>query len=179
MLRVWTAAAAAVMIVSPACAQAVRSEVVASNGVTVTVYADEFANRYEYSAPSIDVQDGFALVSKVDRGDTKGPIYLGGSFLYSGEWRYYDSALFRGGDAAEFTSTGREVGRCSSSRYSRPSCSLREGFRIDFTAEDVANRAQDGQLGVQIRAGRSAQAVLVSIPVSYIEAVREVSSRPR
>jgi len=172
-------AAFVVSLPADASAQSLRSEVTASNGVVVTVDSDEFANRYEYSAPQVAIDDGFVLVSRLIRADTIGPVYIGGGFIYSGDWRFYDSALFRGGDPAEFISAGRDVGRCSSSRYGRPSCTLTEAFLIKLTPKDVATRGVDGKVALQIRSGRTMATVLLEVPTSHFDAVMEVSARPR
>lgn len=181
MFRKLLIAASLALVAGTANAQSVKSTVVASNGVEVTVHSDEFANRYEYAAPPITLPEGFALIGRVDRGETKGAVDLVGAFVYNGEWRYYNSALYRGGDPAEFTSTGRNVGRCSAgrSRYSRSSCTLTERFRIDFSDDDIASHTQDGHIAIQVRATQSTDTVIISVPTSYIEAVNEVSSRPR
>ena len=157
-------------------AQSVKSTVTASNGVQVTVYSDEFANRYEYSAPSVDLTDGFVLVASIKKGGVATPVYLTGTLIYSGEWRRYNSALFRGGDPAKFIEAGREVGRCQASRYSRASCTLSEGFKIQITPAEISKYAQNGVLAIQIRA-QDTSTVMLQIPVSYFDAVAEVSKR--
>ena len=159
-----------------AIAQSVKSIVAASNGVEITVYSDEFANRFEYSAPSIKLNDGFALVATVKKAGVVPPAHITGAMVYSGEWRHYNSAIFRGGDAAEFTVTDRKVGRCSSYRYSGPSCTLSEGFRIELAPSDIQKHAQNGILAIQIRAQDTSTAI-IEVPVSYIDAVNEVAAR--
>lgn len=155
-------------------AQAVKSTVVASNGVEVTVYSDDFANRKEFTAPSVKVPDGTILVAALNRNGTKGVVGLTGYFVYSGDWRRYNSALFKGGDVATFRSTGRNVGRCSSSRYSRPSCILTESFGIDLTPAEIKAHEAAGILAVQVRAEDTSTAVF-EIPLAYIKAVAEVA----
>lgn len=157
-------------------AQSVKSVVASSNGVDVTVYSDDFAQRYEYTAPSISMAEGFVLVAAIKKAGSITPAYATGTIMYSGEWRRYTNAIFRGGDPAKFTVTDRNVGRCSSSRYSRPSCTLSEGFDISFTAADVKKYSQDGILAIQLRA-QDTSTVLVNIPVSYIDAVNEAVGR--
>lgn len=175
MKMMWLAVVA-LATAAPVAGQAVKSTVTASNGVEVTVYSDEFANRYEYSAPSIDVSDGFVLVATVKSGGKAPPPYLAGSFVYSGEWRRYHAALFRGGDPAEFIERGRDVGRCHSSRYSRPSCTLSESFRIELTPEQIKKHGQDGKIAVQVRA-QDTTATVIEVPIAYIDAVNEVAKR--
>lgn len=168
-------AAIGLVLAGPAMAESVKSEVTATNGVVVTVYSDDFAGRHEYSAPSVDFQDGYVLVSRVDAGGDEGSVSLRGSFIYSGDWRYYDAAIFRGGEEANFVENGRRVGQCHSSRYSRPSCTLIESFVMTVSAEQLAKHARDGKLEFQIRAGRTARSTMVSVPVTYFEAVQEVA----
>ena len=176
MLKSLGVVALALVASSPANAQAVESTVAASNGVEVTVYSDEFANRYEYSAPAVKLVDGFVLVSTVKKAGTVAPVQLVGAFTYSGEWRRYTSAIYRGGDAANYTDTGRNVGRCSSSRYSRPSCTLTEQFSIEVSSDDIKKHAQDGSLAIQVRAQDTTTALL-NVPLVYFQAVEEVSHR--
>lgn len=156
-------------------AQSVKSEVTASNGVQVTVYSDDFADRKEFSSPWIDSGDGKLMVATVRKAGTSQPIVLSGFFVYSGEWRRYSSALFKGGDPAKFTSEGRNVGRCSSSRYSRPSCTLNESFSIALTAADIKKHGATGTIAVQVRADDTSTAVF-EIPVAYIKAVAELAN---
>lgn len=161
---------------SAAEAQSVKSTVTASNGVAVTVYADEFANRYEYTAPSITAGDGFVLVATVKKAGVAPPPHLTGAFIYSGEWRRYNSAIFRGGSPAKFIEESRNVGRCSSSRYSRPSCTLTESFKIELTPTDIAKHAENGKVAIQVRA-QDTSTTIIEVPVAYIDAVNEVAKR--
>lgn len=161
---------------SSAYAQAVKSIVTASNGVEITVYSDEFANRYEYSSPLIRAADGFVMVATVKKGGVAPPPHLSGFFVYSGEWRRYNAAIFKGGDTVNFIETGRDVGRCSSSRYSRPSCTLTENFKIELTPQDVKNHGHDGTLAIQVRA-QDTSTTIFEVPVAYINAVNEVAKR--
>jgi hypothetical protein len=160
----------------PVAAQSVRSEVAASNGVIVTIHADEFANRYEYSAPAINFPDfgGFALVVRTRQSGIETPIRIVGAIMYRGEWRYYRTAIFRGGVPAAYTRVAGDVGSCSGSRYSR-GCSLSEQYSIDLTPEEVTRHTQDGRLQIQVRAVQG-DPVMIDIPVSYIDAVTEVST---
>lgn len=176
MMKLVLAATVALATASPAYAQAVKSTVTASNGVEVTVYSDEFANRYEYSAPSIKSGDGLILVATIKKGGVAPPPHLTGFFIYSGEWRRYNAAIFKGGDTANFIEAGRDVGSCRSSRYSRGSCTLTENFKIELTPEDVKKHGQDGKLAIQIRA-QDTSTTIFEVPVAYIDAVNEVAKR--
>lgn len=162
----------------PAHAQAVKSTTTASNGVEVTIYSDEFANRYEYTAPSIKIDDGFVMVGTVKAGGTAAAANLSGAFVYAGEWRRYNSALFKGGDPAKFIEAGRNVGQCHSSRYSRPSCTLNESFKIEITPAELNKHAVDGKIAVQVRA-QDTTATIIEVPIAYIDAVNEVAGVKR
>ncbi|WP_140419448.1 hypothetical protein [Sphingobium sp. Z007] len=148
----------------------------ASNGVEVSVNSDEFAGRHEYTAPLIKLPDGFVLVAGVKKAGISGAAFLTGYLAYIGEWRRYSSALYRGGNPAKFTNTSREVGRCHSSRYSRPTCTLSEGFKIEVSAEDIRQHAQNGTLSIQVRADDTST-VMLEVPVSYFDAVNEMLKR--
>lgn len=176
MLKVLWIAAIALATASNAQAQATKSVVVASNGIEVTVYSDEFANRYEYSAPAIEADDGTILVATVKKGGVAPPPHLTGFFIYSGEWRRYSTAIFRGGDVADFVETGRDVGRCYSSRYSRTSCTLTESFKISLSSEQARKYGQDGSIALQVRA-QDTSTTIFEVPTAYIEAVSEVAAR--
>lgn len=177
-MRYFSIVALIVLLVSsPAFAQSERSTVRASNGVEVTVYADSFASRYEFSAPAVRSGDGFVLVARVNEGGRPGAVHLIGSVVYSGEWRFYDRAIFQGGAEASFRPNGRDVGTCSASRYSR-GCSLTEGFVIDITLAQIRQHASNGNVAVQVRPSRSGEAIIFQVPVAYFDAVTEVSSRP-
>lgn len=154
--------------------EAVKSVVTASNGVEVTVYSDDFANRKEFSAPSVKVENGQVLVAAINKGGLKGTVELTGFFIYSGEWRRYNSALYKGGDAAKFVSTGRDVGRCSSSRYSRPSCTLTENFVINISPSEIKAHDVGGIVAIQVRAEDTSTAIF-EVPTAYIKAVAEVA----
>lgn len=175
---VWAIIALFVAMASPVGAQgssAVRSVTTASNGVQVTVYSDEFAGRYEYTSPSVDIPDGFLLIARVKTGDRAGPADLRGSIVYSDDsWRFYDNAIFRGGARAEFVSNGRDVISCRGSRSSR-GCSYSESFIINITPDELRQHAQNGILALQLRSNRSTNTVMVEIPTTYFDAVNEVA----
>jgi hypothetical protein len=168
------AVVASVMCSAPADAQSVKSTIQAANGVEVTVHSDEFAARYEYTAPTIDFPNlgGFALVARTVRGKETTPIQVVGSIMYNGDWRRYHSAILKGGEEVQATFNDRDVVSCRGSRYS--GCSLREGFRLAPTDQQIKKYAEDGQLQIQLRAA-AGEAMLVTIPVTYFEAVKEVA----
>lgn len=168
--------AATLLFSWPAVAQSEKSTRVASNGTEVTIYSDSFADRYEYSAPAIDLPDlgGYALVAKIVKGGVAGPLEIVGSIMYRGDWRYYSSAILRGGESVVATFDNRKVVSCSGSRYG--GCSLREGFRVLPTAAQIAKFGQNGAFDIQIRA-QAGPAVIISVPLTYIAAVNEIAKR--
>ncbi|MBB4797984.1 hypothetical protein HNP32_001708 [Brevundimonas bullata] len=173
MNKLFVGIALAASFALPASAQSVKSEVTATNGVVVTVYSDDFANRYEYSAPVINFPDGYALVARIVRPGITPKTNIQGSLSYRGEWRRYSTALFRGGAEASYNAGSREVVSCSGSRYGG-GCNLREGFSIDLAPAQIRDHTQDGVIDIQVRAQDTSTA-LIKIPASYIEAVNEVA----
>jgi hypothetical protein len=162
----------ATISISAANAQMVKSQITASNGIRVDLNSDDFANRYEYSAPVIDVSgspSGFVLVGKVKNKGILGGMTLQGAIMYGGDWHYYSSAVYRGGDPVDYKTTSRKVMSC---RYS---CTFMEGFMIDLTPKDVISHAENGMLAIQIRAQASADVFMLQIPTTYIDAVNEVA----
>lgn len=166
------------MAASGAQAQGQQSQVTASNGIVIDVNADDFAGRYEYSAPIIrfgEDNSSFALVARVRQARSPGAVHVQGVISYNGEWRFYEQALYRGGARANYRRVNGNVVSCRGSRYS--GCALSETFHLDFTPAEVSSHAQNGVLTVQIRA-RSGQPLMLNLPLNYIDAVTEVSNRP-
>lgn len=157
----------------PSWAEQVKST--ASNGVVIDVNGDDFAGRYEYTAPVIKLPDnsGFFLVAAIKKQGDAGRPFVTGSVYYTGDWRFYDQAVFRGGDRSEAIFTERKVLSCSGSRYGG-SCSHSESFQITPTAAQVAKYAVGGYLDVQISA-KGQGAIRISVPTDYLAAVAEVS----
>lgn len=154
---------------------AAETAVTASNGVTISVNGDDFADRYEYVAPSIDISDGNLtgafFVAAIKKGATPTINAYQGFVMYSGEWRFYKSAVFRGGDPVRYTRTDGKVGSC---RYG---CTLTENFSIQLSRAEIAKYAVDGIVQIQVRSQSSTQTFMISIPVAYITAVDEVKKR--
>jgi hypothetical protein len=181
-MRWLSAVAALALLFEPGwlLADPVRSVVAASNSVDITVYSDDFAGRYEYSAPQVQFDAGggnyivpsFFLVARIKTSSTLTPIELQGSIYYRGDWRYYESAIFKGGTSANYSSTGRDVVDCSGSS---DNCVLSEGFQIALTKPEIAKFQQSGVLEIQLRSRRDDTALL-NVPISYIEAVEQVST---
>lgn len=161
-------------LASSAEAQSVKSIVIASNGTQLTLYSDDFAQRYEYTAPSIDFEGmgGFALVAKVVKAKVTLPLEIVGSIMYRGEWRRYSAAILKGGESVDASFNDKDVVSCSGSRYG--GCSLREGFSLKPTQAQIIKYSEGGVLQIQLRAA-AGEAVLVSVPVAYIDAVNEVA----
>jgi len=149
-----------------------KTTVTASNGVVVTKSADDFAKRFEYSSPAIkarslhDAAVG-AAVTRVSAAGKLLDIHVQGYLVYSGEWRHFDHAVFRGGATVNYTKIGSEVGSC------RGGCTLVETFVIQLTPTEVAKYAENGSLPIQVRS-QGSDTALLEIPVSYIDAVNEV-----
>jgi hypothetical protein len=165
--------ALSILFAAPASAQMVKQPVTASNGIVVDVAKDDFAQRYEYVAPTIDIRApdgtmGAAFVAKIRRGAVLGSLNVQGFVIYSGKWRYYRTALFKGGAAVNYQRTKGDVGSC---RYG---CTLTEHFTMQLSAAEISKYAENGSIPVQLRAD-STETVLISIPVSYIKAVEEVA----
>ena len=164
---------AALVAAAPAIAESVKTTTSASNGVRVEVFSDEFANRYEYAGPDVGTDGSYAWVSRVDRAGAKGPISISGIASYRGEWRFYNSAVFRGGDSAEFVQGSRDVGSCSGGRYSR-GCSLTETYHVRVAPEQIEKYSVNGILEIQVRSQRG-EDIMLRVPVDQFAAVSEVA----
>lgn len=164
--------AMALHIGGPAFAQPKETTVVASNGVSISINGDDFSGRYEYTAPSIKFDGGFLLIARVKTSKGLGEVFGTGAFIYSGDWRRYNSAVFKGGEAVNFTAGEKSVGSC------RGGCTLSEMFEVRLTDAQLKKYAVDGVVTIQVRAGATAQTAMIDIPVSHFVALREVSSKP-
>lgn len=166
---------AALYAVTPAAAQMVETHVTASNGVIIDVNTDDFAARQEFTAPLIKIKvpgafvDSFGLVALIKKAGVNGKLAVQGSIIYNGDWRFYSSALFKGGDAAPYLSGAREVVSC------RGGCSFSEGYSIPLTTSDISKHAENGVLAIQIRPKASSDPIMLEIPTNYIDAVNEVA----
>jgi hypothetical protein len=108
----------AIVTIQPAYAAAVKSQYTAPNGVVVDVDTDEFAGRKEYASPFVEFQSdgegghGKAIVGEVfDDGKLRG-LTVQGFIFYSGDWRFYSTAIFRGGETTNYRRTGSKVVDC-------------------------------------------------------------------
>lgn len=161
-----------VAFASQANAEAVKSMLTASNGVEVTVYSDDFEGRYEFTAPAVRVGEiggtsAVALVARVLKTNVDTGTHVTGFVSYSGSWKFFEGAVFKGGEKVDFTRTDGKVGSC---RYG---CSLTESFNMKITPAQLSKYAENGMVPVQIRA-RSTDTILLSLPVSYFQAMNEM-----
>lgn len=157
----------------PASAEMTKTQYTAPNGVIVTVNTDDFAGRREFSSPEVKFNldgggEGGALVGRVFNEGKLMDLTIQGFAIYSGDWRHYSSAIFKGGVPAKFHRAGSDVGSC---RYG---CTLSEDFIIDITPEEAKAHAENGVVAIQIRGGPGATAIM-QIPESYFEAVNSVA----
>ncbi|WP_152528036.1 hypothetical protein [Sphingobium lactosutens] len=164
----------ALSVVPTASAQMVESSIVASNGLAVKVSTDEFAGRKEYSSGEFDIQGsgrqrGQFMVAKIIRPGQTARLSIQGFVTYSGDWHRYDSAIFKGGEAVEFTNIDRDVISC---RYG---CSYSESFIAFPTPQQIKKYAEGTIVPIQVRGENSANTLLLQIPLSIIAAVEEVA----
>lgn len=162
---------ASLLLISSAPALA-SEEVTASNGVIIKVNSDTFSDRYEYTAPVSRIEGGgFYIVASIKKGGVAGNVFITGSIFYDGDWRYYDKAVYRGGEVAPALFSGRKVVSCAGSRYG--GCTLSEGFQIEPTDAQIKENAENGFIPIQISAS-GIYPIILNIPLNYIEAVKEV-----
>ncbi len=168
--------AAALVMSLPANAASTKQQATAPNGVVLTVYADDFADNYEYSSPDVDIPgtQGKAWVSRTKKQGTWSEEKLVAYISYRGDWRYFNGAILRGGEALTTIEGGRDVVSCANSRYGS-GCLLSEVLLIEVTPDQIARHAVDGKLALQLSASRGSDIVL-EVPVSYFEALRLLSS---
>jgi hypothetical protein len=151
-----------------------KSSVTATNGVVIDVNSDEFSGRYEYTAPSIDIDQGGVrgafYVAAIKKGSTPTFEAYQGFVIYSGEWRFYTSAVFKGGDPVRYKRTDGSVGSC---RYG---CTLTENFTVELSRQEIEKYAEGGILQIQV-SSKSLDKFIISIPVKYFEALHEVAKK--
>jgi len=174
MKAILGASAAFSVICSPALAA--EQDFTASNGLVVSVSADDFRPNKDVSAPVIrDGKAGVSYIYAVRKLPSGSSLHLlQGLISYSGDWRFYDRAYLKGGEAAEFNSLDRKVGYCG--RYSR-GCSLSETFMVRFTDEQVAAAKAAGALAVQVGSPSAGVAIVLTVPLTHLDAVDEVANR--
>jgi hypothetical protein len=177
MIRVALIAASALALTAPATAESVKGKQLAANGVELETYIDDFAGKAEYDGPTIKFKlpeqylDSIAFVSRTKKGGTWGPTQLVVMMYYRGDWRFYNSAVFKGGEQAQVIEAGRDVLSCSGSRYG--GCSHSEALYVTVTPEQLAKYAENGQLQVQV-GGKAASGTVVTVPVAHFEALNAI-----
>lgn len=102
------------------------------------------------------------------RAKVLGELNIQGFFIYSGEWKFFTSAVFKGGDPVNYTRLGGDVSSC---RYG---CTLTENFFIKISDEEIKKHSIEGFVSIQIRS-KGLDTAILSIPVEYITAVNEVA----
>lgn len=160
-------------LAQPAHAEMTKTQYTAPNGVVVDVETDDFAGRREFASPAVEFKpdgggSGYAIVGRVFDSGKLRDLNVQGFITYSGDWRSYNTAIFKGGAAADFHSAGHDVGSCE---YG---CTLTENFVINITPEQARAHAENGVVAIQLR-GSSANTAIMSIPVSYIDAVAQTA----
>ena len=168
------------VIAIAAVAQAAERQVEATNGVVVSINGDEFDGKLEYTAPMVKFGNSmsFFLVAAVKKnGQKAGPIEIAGAVYYTGEWRHYSAANVRGGEAIQGSFNDRRVVTCSGSS-SRGGCTLLEGFQFTLTDQQILKYATNGYLDIKLQAVSSNEEPVIQVPLTYIQAVREISQRP-
>jgi len=172
-LRKFLCAPLLLALAQPAQGEMTKTQYTAPNGVVVDVETDDFAGRREYGSPVVEFKpdgggQGVAIVGRVfDEGKLK-DLNVQGFVMYSGDWRFYKTAIFKGGAPADFHSAGHDVGSC---QYG---CTLTEKFVIDITPEQARAHAENGVVAIQLR-GSSSNTAILSVPLSYIEAVAQTA----
>ena len=164
------------IVTSPAFAQFPegKSTAKASNGVSVTIQGDTFANRYSFVSPEISTKSEkrattFAYVTKLNNGDVKGDFAVIGFIIYTSQkWRYYNSALFRGGEAVDYVKLSSDVSNCSSA------CIYTERFSVRMTQEQTEKYTVNGKVDFQIGTEAEDDKVIISVPTKFIDAVNEI-----
>lgn len=154
---------------------AAESTQTASNGVEISVSSDEFADRYEYTAPAIkfgttSTDNGVIFLGRVKTSGILAPVTVQGLIMYKGEWRRYSTAIFRGGKEANLTRTSRDVVTCSS----KP-CVLSEQYMIDITPEQIKKYTVNGKLEIQLQS-QGTNIFMIEVPENYVQALLEVTN---
>ncbi len=173
-MRLLSMVLATILAITSSASLAEITRTTASNGVIVNMDIDSFANEYSYSSPSVNIDPTtYAFVLRSDGRVTIPSLISGASVYRSSHWRFYNSAIIRGGTQVTFVSTLREVQSCSSRMGD---CLYVEGFRIRMTPAQLAQATSNGMVEVQLRA-QNGPTLFYRIPVSHFEAVNEVANR--
>lgn len=153
-------------------ALAAEQSFTAANGTVVSLSTDEFRPNRDVTAPLIsDRKSGASYIYAYRvNNDGTGAHMIQGFVNYSGRWRFYDRAYLRGGERAEFSSMGRNVGYCG--RYG--GCSLRESFMVTLNDKQLASARAYGALVVQIGSSSPGAAAILTVPDTHLDAVDEI-----
>jgi hypothetical protein len=164
------------LLPQPVYAGMTKSQYTAPNGVVITVNSDDFAGRREYSSPDVNLTaddgHGTAMVGEVFNNGKLLGLTIQGLVFYSGDWRFYSSAIFKGGEPASYHRMDGNVNGCS--QYG---CSMAESFLIDITRDEARSHAEGGVVAVQVRSDHG-QTALVQLPLAYFDAVADVAGEP-
>ena len=151
-----------------------KSTVPTTFNVPITKWSDDFAGRYEFASPDVtfEIERGqlgqTASLSLVKRnGVVDGPNILV-MVAYGGDWQFYSSAIFKGGEAIAFEEGSRKVLSC------RGGCTMTESFFIKPTKAQLAKYGSTGNLTFQIRSKTATQAI-ITIPMVYFAAIQEAA----
>lgn len=169
-------AAMAFVLASSATAQdIVKSEITASNGVSVGITTIARANRREIYSPILEREGSEIYAERIDIDGTAGALLLKGSAYYRGRAHLYDKATFSNGDLAVFKRGPVEVRGCKPGPDNQPDCLWSEDFTVTVTSDEVAQHENDGMLEVELSGGPTLEKTRLSIPVAYFHAVVEVA----
>jgi hypothetical protein len=164
----------AIVASSAAQAQDAKSVVQTSIGVPVEKWSNDFAGHYEFASPEVHfaVPRGFgdqtAVISLTkDGGKVEGPRILV-MLAYNGDWQFYNSAVFKGGEPIAFTESQHRVIGCEGG------CTESESFFLTPTKAQLAKYAADGNLTFQIQS-KTATNAIITIPMAYYAAVLEAA----
>lgn len=171
---------ASLFISAPAMAE--KSIITASNGEKITVSVDDFNEKSEITSKAIDfgneaIPDGnlsfFVVASRKNGAGPAEDVFVQGYVMYRDDWHNYNVATFRGGDRANASFNERKVATC----VGGDKCLLSERFTIHFDKDDIEKHARSGVLEIKPGCETSDQEPIVRIPLTTIDAVREVANR--
>lgn len=173
-MRVAFCVLSAVLASSAAQAQDAKSVVQTSMGVAVEKWSNDFAGHYEFASPEVHfpVPRGFgdqtAVISLTkDGGKVEGPRILV-MLAYNGDWQFFNSAVFKGGEPIAFQESQHRVIGCEDD------CTESESFFLTPTKAQLAKYAADGNLTFQIQS-KAATNAIITIPMAYYAAVLEAA----
>ncbi|MBO9602573.1 MAG: hypothetical protein J7496_08705 [Novosphingobium sp.] len=175
--RAFAAVMGAAILASPGYGKPEKTEITAENGVSLTLYADEFADHFEYDSPEVAVPgaSGAIFVSRTKDKGAWGRVSVQGLIVYRGNWRFYDRGILRGGEAIESIEGSRDVVSCAGSSGTG-NCLLSETISMYPTSQQIAKHSASGSIDIQIESKRG-EDIVVSIPVSYFDALNSMAAK--